>query len=283
MTNAHLKQIEWQDLRHLTKWQVAYNVILPYPFLILAWWQSSQSHFGWAIALSYGFYASAFRQVHDGFHGSLGVKKPLLTVLLTLMSGLLFASIHAIKATHLAHHRHSLSGADVEGHLAKLRWWQAILYGIKFRQQIHEQGKRLSNATNRRHIRYDGWMVLGMVAVTVISGWQFLWVHMACMLLGNCLVGFVGVWGLHHGVSEAEAKRGIVARTERNRLANVLTFNLLYHAEHHLFPAVPSNHLPILARRLDEKLPILTSKRVLPFSQSHSHNETCPFRKLLVG
>nr|WP_284143859.1 fatty acid desaturase [Psychrobacter sp. WY6] len=26
---------------------------------------------------------------------------------------------------------------------------------------------------------------------------------------------------------------------------------MLYHVEHHLFPAVPSNHLPELAKRLD--------------------------------
>jgi fatty acid desaturase len=46
----------------------------------------------------------------------------------------------------------------------------------------------------------------------------------------------------------------------------MLTFNLLYHAEHHLFPAVPSNHLPELARRLDKAAPQLTRQRVVPTS-----------------
>jgi fatty acid desaturase len=39
--------------------------------------------------------------------------------------------------------------------------------------------------------------------------------------------------------------------------------NLLYHVEHHLFPAVPCNHLPELARRLDGVAPEWTGKRVL--------------------
>ncbi|MGO1375856.1 MAG: fatty acid desaturase, partial [Psychrobacter sp.] len=42
------------------------------------------------------------------------------------------------------------------------------------------------------------------------------------------------------------------------------TFNLLYHIEHHLFPAVPTNHLPILAKRLDTSAPQWTQQPVIP-------------------
>lgn len=274
-----LKQVEWEDLRQLTAWQVAYNVILPYPFLVLSWWSAFQSHFVLAMIFSYAFYASAFRQVHDGFHGSLGVKKPIITGLLTLMSALLLASTHAIKATHLSHHRHPLADNDVEGQLARLTWWQAILGGVRFRLQIHEEGKCLSNAKNRWHIRIDLVMVGLFIGLTVATQWQFLWFHVVTMIVGNTVVGFVGVWGLHHGCDGAN---DVIARTERNWLANKLTFNLLYHAEHHLFPAVPSNHLPILAKRLDEQLLHLTSKKVLPFLQAQSNNTQCPIRKRLA-
>jgi fatty acid desaturase len=37
---------------------------------------------------------------------------------------------------------------------------------------------------------------------------------------------------------------------------------MFYHLEHHLFPAVPTSHLPELARRLDAVAPALNSKRV---------------------
>ena len=41
------------------------------------------------------------------------------------------------------------------------------------------------------------------------------------------------------------------ARTIRNRLRNAVTFSMFFHVEHHLFPQVPTAHLPRLARRLD--------------------------------
>ena len=62
---------------------------------------------------------------------------------------------------------------------------------------------------------------------------------------------------MHHDCDET------IARTERNPLVNLLTFNLLYHVEHHLFPAIPSNHLPALAKRLDTAAPHLTNAPVL--------------------
>jgi fatty acid desaturase len=37
---------------------------------------------------------------------------------------------------------------------------------------------------------------------------------------------------------------------------------MFFHVEHHLFPAVPTCHLPQLARRLDEAAPELTRLRV---------------------
>jgi fatty acid desaturase len=37
---------------------------------------------------------------------------------------------------------------------------------------------------------------------------------------------------------------------------------MFYHVEHHLFPAVPTRKLPILARRLDEVAPELAAKKV---------------------
>lgn len=278
--------IAWQDLRHLTAWQVAYNVILPYPFLALSWWGAFHVYVSVAIVGAYFFYVTAFRQTHDSFHGSLGVGGQASNVIQFVMSGLLLSSTHAMKASHLAHHRDPLADDDAEGSLARLGWWQAIFSGISFRIGIHRRGYQVSHARNRRAIWVDFMIILGVVSVAVWAKMAldvgFLLFHVVVITLANILVGFVGVWGLHHGIDEGEVATGVLARTERNRLANVLTFNLLYHAEHHLFPAVPSNHLPELAKRIDEVAPHLTGKKVLPFLQSPSKNETCPIRKRLA-
>ena len=266
-----LGSVEWQDLRHLTRRQIVYNVILPYPFLLLSWWFASQSWYVLACGASYLFFAAAFRQAHDGYHHSLGTGKRVTTTLLLLLSVLLLTSLHSIRATHMEHHRNPLGDSDMEGSLAKLPWWQALLGGVTYRLAIYRQGLRLSRRRNQRII----WLEFGLIAlfimVTLICmgltlfdvsaitlSAQVLMYHLFIMMLANASVGIIAVWGVHHDCDET------IARTERNPVINVLTFNLLYHVEHHLFPAVPSNHLPELAKRLDRAAPHLTKHHVLP-------------------
>jgi len=297
-----INAVKWQDLRSLTRGQIAYNVILPYPFLLLSWWFASQSWYVLACGASYLFFAAAFRQAHDGYHHSLGTGKRTTTGILLLLSVLLITSLHSIRATHMEHHRNPLGDSDIEGSLAKMSWWQAMLGGVTYRLDIYRQGLRLSSRRNR-HITYLEFGLIALVIVTAIvlsvfhiavpaiaMSAQVLIYHILTMMLANASVGIIAVWGVHHDCDET------VARTERNPLVNLLTFNLLYHVEHHLFPAVPSNHLPQLAKRLDAAAPHLTKAHVLPtmanvmdFINHHWHkikakyqsnnDSDCPIRK----
>ncbi|MBK3394776.1 fatty acid desaturase [Psychrobacter sp. M9-54-1] len=297
-----INTVQWQDLRSLTRGQIAYNVILPYPFLLLSWWFASQSWYVLACGASYLFFAAAFRQAHDGYHHSLGTGKRTTTAILLLLSVVLMTSLHSIRATHMEHHRNPLGDSDIEGSLAKMSWWQAMLGGVTYRLDIYRQGLRLSSRRNR-HITYLEFGLIASVIVTALvlsvfpiavpaiaMSAQVLMYHILTMMLANASVGIIAVWGVHHDCDET------VARTERNLLVNFLTFNLLYHVEHHLFPAVPSNHLPQLAKRLDAEVPHLTEARVLPtmanvvdFINHHWHkikakyqsnnDSDCPIRK----
>jgi len=56
---------------------------------------------------------------------------------------------------------------------------------------------------------------------------------------------------VHHDCAGADPP----ARTIRNRLRAMLTFNMFFHLEHHLYPQVPTAHLPMLARRIDDAWP----------------------------
>lgn len=296
--------VEWQDLRQLTRGQIAYNVILPYPFLLLSWWFASQSWYVLACGASYLFFAAAFRQAHDGYHHSLGTGKRMTTAILLLLSVLLMTSLHSIRATHMAHHRDPLGDNDIEGSLAKVSWWQALLGGITYRLDIYRQGLHLSSRRNQNLAWLEFALIGSVIIVTLILTAfniatfailaQVLIYHILTMMLANASVGIIAVWGVHHDCDET------IARTERNQLVKLLTFNLLYHVEHHLFPAVPSNHLPALAKRLDAAVPHLTKQRVLPTmadimefinnrwnklknNYHHNHDENdCPIRKRFV-
>ena len=281
------QQVQWQDLRVLSKLQIAYNLILPYPFLLLSWWFASQSWYLPACLATYFFFAAAFRQAHDGYHHSLNISKRATTAILLLLSTLLLTSLHSIRATHMEHHRNLLGDSDVEGSLAKLPWYQAMLGGVKYRFDIYRQGLTLSNRGNRRLAWLEFMLIFLVVAMIVISllsaatpnVWsQVAAYHLITMVLANASVGVIAVWGVHHDCGDE-----VMARTERNNLVNALTFNLLYHAEHHLFPAVPSNHLPELARRLDEAFPSATQLRVIPTNRAANANDDlepkhCPLR-----
>jgi fatty acid desaturase len=82
--------------------------------------------------------------------------------------------------------------------------------------------------------------------------------HVAAMALGQTLTGFFAVWTVHHDCDRWQQ----IARTLRHRLKSAVSFGMFYHLEHHLFPRVPTCHLPALAERLDQGIPELPRKQV---------------------
>ena len=72
--------------------------------------------------------------------------------------------------------------------------------------------------------------------------------HVTLMITGHCLSAFFAVWSVHRGCNSPD----FPARTLRGKLKNLLFYNMFFHFEHHLFPQVPTCHLPILAQRIDK-------------------------------
>ena len=102
------------------------------------------------------------------------------------------------------------------------------------------------------------WLVAA-IALSIAS-WapESLQWFVAAMIAGECLTGFFAVWTVHHDC-EPEAQ---VARTQRGAWKNLVSYEMFYHLEHHLFPAVPTSRLPELAARLDKVIPQVTAKQV---------------------
>jgi fatty acid desaturase len=86
--------------------------------------------------------------------------------------------------------------------------------------------------------------------------------HVAAMLTGECFTGFFAVWTVHHGCHSREP-----GRTQRGCWLNLISYSMFLHAEHHLFPAVPTAHLPELARRLDSANAGISQRAVLSLEQ----------------
>jgi beta-carotene hydroxylase len=92
-----------------------------------------------------------------------------------------------------------------------------------------------------------------------------LWPWTPAVLL-YCFLAIVGSWVYplltvhlpHHGYGDTPLQQ---TGTLRGWIIPALFLELTYHLEHHLYPAVPSHHLPELSRRLE---PVLLEAGVVP-------------------
>ena len=259
MRHPSLANIEWQDLRQLSLGETVYNIFLSLPFLLLSWWSAWQGWWLLALVATFFFFTAALRQAHDCYHRTLGVEKLATETMLFFLSITMLCSTHAIRHTHLNHHRDPLGDSDVEGNWARLPWYQAILGGGIFSIMIQWFGLTHGSSRNRILVGFDLLLIFAVIVAAFITTHPVLIYHVLVMILANTMVGFFAVWSVHHGCDDV-----VYARSERHPLINLLTFNLLYHIEHHLFPAVPTNHLPILAKRLDANAPQWTQQPVIP-------------------
>ena len=260
MRHPSLASIEWQDLHQLSLSETIYNIFLSLPFLLLSWWSARQGWWLLALVATFFFFTAALRQAHDCYHRTLGVGVLATEIMLFFLSITMLCSTHAIRHTHLNHHRDPLGDSDVEGNWARLPWYQAILGGGLFSIAIQWFGLMHGSRRNRILVAFDMLLIFAVIAAAFITMHPVLIYHVVVMILANTMVGFFAVWSVHHGCDDV-----VYARSERHPLINLLTFNLLYHIEHHLFPAVPTNHLPVLAKRLDATAPQWTQQPVILF------------------
>ena len=275
MRHPSLANIEWQDLRQLKPTETVYNIFLSLPFLLLSWWSAWQGWWLLALVATFFFFTAALRQAHDCYHRTLGVGRVATELMLFFLSITMLCSTHAIRHTHLNHHRDPLGDSDVEGNWARLPWYQAILGGGLFSIMIQWFGLTHGSRRNRMLVAFDILLIFAVIASAFITMHPILIYHVLVMILANTMVGFFAVWSVHHGCDDM-----VYARSERHPLINLLTFNLLYHIEHHLFPAVPTNHLPTLAKRLDVAAPQWTQQPVIPLlAAANQHQQSSVTQK----
>jgi beta-carotene hydroxylase len=254
-----VRAVAWRDLRRLTPVQTIRGLLLLLPWLLLS---LALAEGGWllpACAASAVMFMAGLRQAHDSFHLTLPLPRWATEWFLFGLSVVMVVPLHAVKFNHLRHHARPLEPDDIEGACARMPGWLAVLAGPLFTARM------LCDAMRRADNGLRTWVGLELTAVAAVLtaglwiDWLWLRYHLLAMLLGNCLTGFFAVWLVHHDCAPA----GLFARTQRGWLVNALTFNLFYHLEHHLFPAVPACRLPELAERIDAVLPGAREQPVL--------------------
>ncbi|MBI2192514.1 MAG: fatty acid desaturase [Planctomycetes bacterium] len=259
LTDSRVRSVPWRDLTRLTRLEILKEIILPLPWLglslVLALWRL----YPLALTASFVFFLAGLRQVHNAFHGALGVSRTACDSLLFVLSVLMLGSMHVVQFHHLRHHRHCMDDEDMEAMSARMSAWKAILLGPLFPLNLHRTALQRARPSQFRWIRAELLANLAWVLIVfAILDLPALHYHVVAMAAGQCLTAFFCVWTVHHDCDRSR----FIARTLRRPWMNPLTLHMFYHVEHHLFPQVPTCHLPELARRLDRSAPELQQMSV---------------------
>lgn len=262
--DPRLRRVAWRDLVPVRRYEVVAELLLPVPWLAgsLVAAALARAAPGWyavALALSFIFFLTGLRIVHNAFHYALGLGRRSTATVLWIMSAAMLGSMDAVRFNHLRHHRQAPGEEDVEGRSAEMPGWRALLFGPWFTVLLHATALRHGDA--RLRMRVAGQLALTAVTVWVAFGvlhGSVLRYHVLAMAAGHCLTAFFAVWTVHHHCDRTH----YIARTLRNRIKNAVTFDMFRHIEHHLFPAVPTRHLRRLSVRLDDAAPELKEKIV---------------------
>ena len=255
------RRLEWRDLVPMRRGEGIAECLHPVPWLAAS--AVLAAHELWVLALpcSFMFFLTALRLNHEAIHGHLGFGTRGHRLVMHGLSALMLGSNNAVAFNHLQHHRHNGTPVDIEGKAGRMSGWRVLLYGPAFPIEMHIDAWRRGGAALRRRMLIDGvanGLILGTTATT---GSTILLYHVAVMVAAQCLTAFFAVWITHHDTEHD----GLGARTQRARLINLVTYNMFFHLEHHLFPAVPVKRLHRLAARLDAAVPEIAAraKRVL--------------------
>jgi len=110
-----LKKVYWKDLKNLTLIELFIENNLTIPWLLISWLLVYKEYYILALPFSAFFFLTGLRQVHNGFHNSLGTGRFLTWLSLYLNSILMVVSIHAVQFNHIRHHKYCLTENDYEG------------------------------------------------------------------------------------------------------------------------------------------------------------------------
>lgn len=250
------RRVRWRDLVPMRTAEGIAECCHPLPWLAASWMLAAA---GWgpaALPCSFMVFLTALRLNHEAIHGHLGFSPAGHRRVMHALSLLMLGSNNAVAFNHLRHHAHIGTEKDIEGKAGRMSGWRVLLYGPLFPIEMHRDAWRHGGPTLRRRMTVDAAGNGGLIALALGTGSAVLLYHFAVMAAAQCLTAFFAVWITHHGTEHD----GLGARTQRSPLVNLLTYNMFFHLEHHLFPAVPVKRLGLLATRLDAAAPEIAAR-----------------------
>lgn len=242
---------QWQDLVKYKPWEMIREVSLPIPWFLLEMWALSNQHYLIALLATAYFFLTCLRLSHNAFHYCVGLPRKATDFVMIVLSVFMMTSMRATQFTHMQHHRFCLEEQDVEGYIAKLGFWTMLIHAPMFTINLHKNALKI---TQKSHPQHYFWIkteiLLNIIWMLMVWFWfdsDALQLHTILMLSAHAVSPFFTVWSVHHDCDTSAYH----SRTLRSAWLSPLAYNMFFHLEHHSYPAIPTCHLPELAKRLD--------------------------------
>jgi len=102
--DPRLRTVTWRDLVPVSRVEVVLELLLPAVWLALSLLAASTGRYLPALLLSFIFFLTGLRIVHNAFHSALGLPRAANDAVLWVMSLIMLGSLHAVRFNHLRHH-----------------------------------------------------------------------------------------------------------------------------------------------------------------------------------
>ena len=241
-----------EDLLKLSTSKLLVTIFLPFLFFSLYFLFASQGYWVIAILCTMAFsFATYGSTSHDLVHKNLGINRISNEILLTVLEGLALRSGHAYRLSHLHHHNRFPHEDDIEGAASKMTLFRTLLEGVIFQVKIYFWAlQNVKNKTQQILIIGEGILVVTFIlfSIYMLPVTSVYFVYVCLMIAGSWIIPLVTSYLVHAPFGKDELEQ---TKLFRGKFYRILSFEHLYHLEHHMYPMVPHKNWVTLAKRLD--------------------------------
>lgn len=262
----YISREEYQDLLEKCPWRVAFHTVIIWG--VYASLAFIAVNYAWGILAwpLMGFILSGnMAAAHDCLHNSHYRQSYMNRVFGAIWCVPIFMNYSLYKIHHMTHHRYTGVEGDSEpkGEFISIRNYIKVLTGVTFLKKFLMKSLKAALGIYPDHVSEDeirnikldnlillGWLVVISV-VTIIWPVETIRAYWGALLFYPACLVFIGI-AEHYGCDESADIQFNTRTMSGNPVLRFFIWNSNYHAEHHVYSAVPTLRLGALHKKISQ-------------------------------